>query len=62
MRRSYVVDDKNYIGWYSGKFLHIKDTWVRATHNRIGIVRHGDSSKDNDAQLTEVENDGEEEM
>ena len=28
--------------------------------NRIRIVRHGDSSKDIDAQLSETENDGEE--
>ena len=35
---------KDSIGWYSGKSVHI---W--STQNRIGIVRHGKSSKDIDA-------------
>ena len=33
---------------------------VRATQNRIGIVRHGDSSKDIDAQLSKIDDNGEE--
>ena len=42
--------------------LHkLKDTWVCTTQNRIGIVRHGDSSEDIGFQLTKVENNGEEE-
>ena len=39
--------------------VHIENTWVRATQNCSGIVRDGDSSKDIDAQLSKIENDGE---
>ena len=46
---------------FLGKFAQIKNTWVWETQDRIGIVRHGDSSEDIAAQLSEVENDGEEE-
>ena len=35
-----------------------EDTWVCATQNRIGIVRHGDSSNDIDAQLSKIEDNG----
>ena len=38
-----------------------ENTRVCATQNCIRIVRHGDSSEDIDAQLSEVEDDGEEE-
>ena len=41
------------------KSVQIKNTWIRATRNRTRIVRHGDSSEDIDAQLSEIE-DGEE--
>ena len=44
-----------------GKSVQIGYTWVRTTQNRTRIVRHGDSSKYIDAQLSEVEDDGEEE-
>ena len=39
--------------------VQIENLWVRATQKRSGIVRHGDSSEDIDAQLSEVEDDGE---
>ena len=32
--------------WYLGKSVQIENTWVCATQNCIGIVRHGDSSED----------------
>ena len=38
----------------------IENTWVRATQNCIGIVRHGDSSEDIDTQLSQFEDNGEE--
>ena len=44
----------------SWKSVQIENTWVRATQNRIGIVRHGDSSEDIDAQISKIEDDGEE--
>ena len=61
MGRTFVVDDKDSIGWYSGKSVQIKTTGVRATQKCIGIVRHGDSSEDIDTQLSKIEDNGEEE-
>ena len=40
------------------KFGH---KWVCAAQNRITIVRHGDPSKDIDAQLSKIEDNGEKE-
>ena len=42
------------------EFVHVKNTRVWSTQNRVGIVRHGNSSTNIDAQLSEIENDGEE--
>ena len=47
---SSVVDVKNSTRWCLGKSSQIEDTWVCATWNCFGIVRHGDSSEDIDAQ------------
>ena len=41
-----IIHDEDSIGWRPGKFVHIKNTWIWSTQNRIGIVRHGDSSED----------------
>ena len=41
--------------------VHNEDTGVWATQDHIRIVRHGNSSKDIDAQLSEIKNDDEEE-
>ena len=60
MGRKIIFNDKDSIRWYSGKSVHIENTWVRATQDRIGIVRHGDSSEDIDVQSSKLENDGEE--
>ena len=49
-----IVDDKKSTRWCSGKFVQIEHTWVRATQNRIRIVRHGDSSEDIDAQWSKI--------
>ena len=46
---------------YLGKSVQIENTWVCATQNCTGIVRHGDSSKDISSQRSKVENHGEEE-
>ena len=51
MGRSSSVSVRNSVRWYIGKSVQIEDTWVCATQNRIGIVRHGDSSVDIDVQL-----------
>ena len=45
----------------SWKLVEIENTIVRATQNCTGIVRHGDSSEDIDAQLSKIEDNGEEE-
>ena len=45
--------------WRPGKSVQIENTWVWAAQNGIGIVRHGHSSKDIDAQLSKFEHDGE---
>ena len=42
---SSTVDVKNSLRWYLGKSVQIENTWVRATLNRLRIVRHGDSSE-----------------
>ena len=46
---------QKYIRWYLGKSVQIKDTWICATQNRIGIVRHGASSEEIGSQLSKVE-------
>ena len=56
-----IVYVKDSIQWCLGKFVHIKNTCVCTTQNRIGIVWHGDSSNVIDAQLSKIEDDGEKE-
>ena len=55
----YVKDSAR---WCLGKSVQSENTWVCATQNGIGIVRHGDSSEDIDAQLSEIEDNGDEEF
>ena len=50
---------KDSIRWYLGKSVQIENTWVWSTQIRIRMVRNGDSSKDTDAQLSKIEDDGE---
>ena len=45
-----IICDQDPSGWYSGKSVQIENSWVWSTQNRIRIVRHGNSSKDIDAQ------------
>ena len=61
MGRSSSINVKNSIRWYLGKSVQIDDTWVCATQNCIGIVRHGDSAENMGAQLSKIEDNGEEE-
>ena len=62
MGLSSTVDvKKKSIRWCFGKSVQIQIARVRATQNRIGIVRHGDSWEDIGSQLSKVENHGEEE-
>ena len=56
----FIIYVESTIWWCPWKSVHIEDTWVWSTQNCIGIVRHGDSSEDIDAQLREIEDDGEE--
>ena len=58
---SSTISVKDSIRWCLRKSVQIKNTWVRATENCIGVVRHGDLSEDTDAQLSKVEDNGEEE-
>ena len=51
-----TVYDEDSIGWCSGKSVQYENTRVWSTPNCIRNVRHGNSSKDIDAQLSEVEN------
>ena len=51
----YVNDS---IRWHPVKSVKIKSTWVRATQNRIRIVRPGDSPEDIDAKLSKIEDNG----
>ena len=59
MGRSSIVDVRNSIRWYLGKSVQTENTWVPATQNRIRTVRQGDLSKDIDAQLSKIGDDGE---
>ena len=52
MGRSPTTYVKISIRWCLGMSVQIENTWVRATQNRIRIVRHGDSSENVDAQLS----------
>ena len=52
---SSTINVKDSLRWYLGKSVQIENTWVRATQNCIGIVRHGDSSENIDAQLSKIE-------
>ena len=61
MERRSAIYVKSSIRWYPGQSEKIENTRVRADQNCIGIVRHGDSSEDIDAQLSKIENNGEEE-
>ena len=54
-----IVYDQDPTGWYSRKSVQIENTWIWSTQNCFRIVRHGDSSKDIDAQLSKIEDDGE---
>ena len=55
---NFYVEDS--IRWYLGTSVQIENTSVRATLDCIGIVRHGNQWNDIDAQLSEIEEDGEE--
>ena len=55
-----IIHDQDPVGC-SGKSVQIKNTRVWEAQNRVGIVWHGNSSEDIDAQLWEVEDDGEKE-
>ena len=61
MGRSFIVYVKDTIWWCLGKSVQIENTWVCATQNCTRSVRHGDLSEDIDAQLSKIEDDGEEE-
>ena len=52
MGRSSIIDVKSSIRLHLGKSVQIKDTWVCATQNCIGIVRHGESSEEIGSQLS----------
>ena len=55
-----MINDQDPTGRYSGKLVQIENTWVWSTQNRVRIVRHGNSSEEIKAWLSEVENHGEE--
>ena len=57
--RSCIFHVKDTIWWCCGKYVQIENTRVWATQNCTWIVRDGDSSKDIDAQLSKIEDDGE---
>ena len=53
------VHDQDPTWWRPGKSAQIENTWIWPSQNRLRIVRLGNSSKDIDAQLSDVEDDGE---
>ena len=59
MGRNFIINAKDTVWWCSGKSVQIEDTGVCATEDRIGTVWHGNSPKNIDAWLSEVEIDGE---
>ena len=54
-----IINDENSTWWHLGRIVQIKNTRVWEAHDRIGIVQHGDSSEENRAWLSQIENDGE---
>ena len=46
MGRIFTIEHKISTRWHLGMFVQIENMRVWSTRNRIGIVRHGDSSKD----------------
>ena len=50
-----VIDVKDSIRWYSGKSVQTENTWVRATPNCIGIVRHKLRLRNFDARHGRIE-------
>ena len=54
-----AINDEDSTWWYLGKSVQIVYTRVWSTQNSIEIVRRGISLQDIEAQLSEVENDGE---
>ena len=56
--RNCIVYDENPTWWYLGRKEQIKNTRVWETQDRIGIVSHGDSSKEVRTWLSQIEDDG----
>ena len=55
MGRNSVIDDTNPIWWHLGRIVHIKNTRVWGTRDRIGIVWPGDSSEKSLTWLSQIE-------
>ena len=53
--RNLIVYDENPTWWHLGRILQIKNTRVRETQDRIGIVRPGDSSEEVVTWLSQIE-------
>ena len=59
MGRNSIVNDENPIWRHLGRIVHIKNTRVWETQDRIGIVWPGDSSEESRTWLSQIEDDGE---
>ena len=59
MGRNYIINDENAIWWHLGRIVQTKNTRVWETQDRIGKIKHGDSSEENITWLSKIENDGE---
>ena len=57
--RNFIVYDENPTWWHLGRTVQIKNTRVRETQDRIGIVWPGDSSEEVGTWPSQIENYGE---
>ena len=56
---NFIVDDTNPIWWHLGRIVHIKNTRVWETQDRIGIVQYGIHQKKARTWLSQIEDNGE---
>ena len=56
---SKILVSINSTWWFLGRIVQIKNTRVRETQDRIGIVQYGDSSEESWTWLSQIEDNGE---
>ena len=62
MGRNSMISDEYPIWWHLGNFVQTKNTRVWETQDRFGIVQYGDSSEESWTWLSQIEDNGENEV